>query len=76
MSPDLKSARIYIMPNCQDDEVSQIISLVNEFSYLIKKSIAKTAQLKYTPKLHFVYDKLYDQANKIEDILGNIKGHD
>ncbi|MBT5827597.1 MAG: 30S ribosome-binding factor RbfA [Alphaproteobacteria bacterium] len=72
MSPDLKSARVYILPNTNADDTEQIVDLVNEFSYLIKKSVAKSAKLKYVPRLRFVNDKLFDHANKIENLIGDI----
>lgn len=72
MSPDLKSARVYILPNTNADDAGQIVDLVNEFSYLIKKAVAKSAKLKYVPRLRFVNDKLFDHANKIENLIGDI----
>jgi len=79
MSPDLKLARIYILPSCAKDDVDQVIKLINEFSHIAKKSVAKSAKLKYVPKLHFVFDDLFDEAQKIEDLIGGIRqedGHD
>lgn len=76
MSPDLKSARIYILPNTNINDIAQIISLMNEFSHIIKKTVAKSAKLKYVPKLKFVYDELFERANKIESIIGDINNND
>lgn len=76
MSPDLKSARIYIIPSMASQDVKEMVDLINEFSYLIKKSVAKSAKLKYVPKLKFFYDESFEQANKIEHIIGEINKDD
>lgn len=76
MSPDLKSARIYIIPSMASQDVKEMVGLINEFSYLIKKSVAKSAKLKYVPKLKFFYDESFEQANKIEHIIGEINKDD
>jgi ribosome-binding factor A len=72
MSSDLKNAKIYIIPDCKEDELEDVIKLLNEYSYIFKKSIASKTNLKYMPNLKFFYDDVYNQVNKLENILSNL----
>lgn len=68
MSPDLKNAKIYILPFGADN-VDDCLNILNENRSLIKKHLVGKVVLKFTPELKFIYDDSFDIAAKISDIL-------
>ena len=63
MSPDLKSAKIFIIPlGGKDTEI--VINKLKEFSFVIRKVLSKKIVVKFMPKLFFVNDDSFDYAEK------------
>ena len=68
MSPDLKSARAYVIP-LGGKNTDKIVDILTEFSYLIRKALSKKIDMKFLPKVSFVSDKSFDYAEKIEKLI-------
>ena len=68
MSSDLKSARAYIIP-LGGKETEKTVKTLTEFSYLVRKALSKKLDIKFLPKLHFVGDKSFDYAERIEKLI-------
>ena len=68
MSPDLKNAKAYVIPLGGKDS-EKTVSVLTEFSYLIRKALSKKIEMKFLPKVHFVSDKSFDYAEKIEKLI-------
>ncbi len=68
MSPDLKNARAYIIP-LGGKEIEKTVKILTEFAYLVRKALSKKLDLKFLPKVSFVYDKSFDYAEKIEKLI-------
>ena len=68
MSSDLKSARAYIIP-LGGKEIDKAVKTLTEFSYLVRKALSKKLDIKFPPKLHFVGDKSFDYAERIEKLI-------
>ena len=68
MTPDLKNAKAYIIPLGGKDTESTV-SVLTKFSYLIRKALSKKINMKFLPKVHFVGDKSFDYAEKIEKLI-------
>jgi len=68
MSPDLKNARAYVIP-LGGKNTDKAVSILTEFSYLIRKALSKKVDMKFLPKVHFVSDKSFDYAEKIETLI-------
>ena len=68
MSPDLKNARAYVIPLGGKD-TENVINVLTEFSYLIRKILSKKVDMKFLPKVSFVSDKSFDYAEKIEKLI-------
>ena len=68
MSSDLKSARAYVIP-LGGKEIEKTVNTLTEFSYLVRKALSKKLDIKFLPKLHFVGDKSFDYAEKIEKLI-------
>ena len=68
MSPDLKSARAYVIP-LGGKETKKTVNILTEFSYLVRKALSKKIDMKFLPKLYFVEDKSFDYAERIETLI-------
>ena len=68
MSPDLKNARAYVIPLGGKD-TEKAVSILTEFSHLIRKALAKKIDMKFLPKVSFVGDTSFDYAEKIEKLI-------
>ena len=68
MSPDLKNAKAYVIPLGGKD-TEKTVSILKEFSPLIRKALSKKIDMKFLPKVSFVSDKSFDYAEKIEKLI-------
>ena len=68
MSPDLKTAKIFVMP-LGGKNAEEIIEKLKEFSFVIRKVLSKKIMVKFMPKLFFVNDDSFDYAEKIENLI-------
>ena len=68
MSPDLKTAKIFVMPLGGKD-AEEIVAKLKEFSFVIRKVLSKKIVMKFLPKLFFVKDNSFDYAEKIENLI-------
>ena len=72
VSPDLKNAKVYVMPLGGTNKPDVLNSLNNAMGR-IKKIISSNISLRQTPKLIFKIDETFEYAKKINDILDKIK---
>ena len=72
VSPDLKNAKVYVMPLGGEKKLDVLNSL-NKATGRLKKFISSRISLRQTPRLIFTIDETFEQAKKIYDILGKIK---
>ena len=68
MSPDLKTAKIFVIPLGGKDK-EKVIEKLKEFSFVIRKVLSKKIVMKFLPKLYFVKDDSFDYAEKIENLI-------
>ena len=72
VSPDLKNAKVYIMPLGGINKLDVLNSL-NKLTGRLKKIISNNINLRQTPKLKFKIDETFEYAKNIHDILDKIK---
>ena len=68
MTPDLKNARVYVLP-LGGTKSEEKIKVLKDFSFLIRKVLSKKVDLKFLPKVYFVKDESFDYAEKIEKLI-------
>ena len=68
MSPDLKNAKAYVLP-LGGKNVDKTVSILTEFSYLVRKALSKKLDIKFLPRVYFIGDKSFDYAEKIEKLI-------
>ena len=75
MTPDLKTARVYVIPLGGND-TKETVRILTEFSHLVRKALSKRLDIKFLPKLTFVEDNSFEYAEKIERIIKENKYND
>ena len=75
MTPDLKTARVYVIPLGGID-TKETVSVLTEYSHLVRRALSKRLDIKFLPKLTFVEDNSFEYAEKIEKIIKKNKEHD
>ena len=75
MTPDLKTARVYVIPLGGID-TKEIVRILTEYSHLVRKALSKRLDIKFLPKLTFVEDNSFEYAEKIEKIIKKNKEND
>ena len=68
MTPDLKTARVYVIP-LGGIEMKETVSILTEYSHLVRKALSKKLDIKFLPKLAFVEDNSFEYAEKIERLI-------
>ena len=71
MTPDLKSARIlFTVPDKEMvDDATQALAKASGF---MRSQMAKTAELRYVPKLFFQYDAQLMQAEHLSNLIDQV----
>ena len=75
MTPDLKTARVYVIPLGGED-TKETVRILTEYSHLVRKALSKRLDIKFLPKLTFVEDNSFEYAEKIEKIIKKNKEDD
>ena len=68
MSPDLKTAKAFVLP-LGGKNANEIIDILKEFSFIVRKTLSKKISMKFLPKLFFVKDESFEYAEKIENLI-------
>ena len=75
MTPDLKTARVYVIPLGGED-MKETVNILTEYRHLVRKALSKKLDIKFLPKLTFVEDNSFEYAEKIEKIIKENKIND
>ena len=75
MTPDLKTARVYVIPLGGID-TKETVKILTEYAHLVRKALSKRLDIKFLPKLTFVEDNSFEYAEKIERIIKENKDND
>ena len=75
MTPDLKTARVYVIPLGGAD-MSEIVSILTAHSHLVRKALSKKLDIKFLPKIAFIEDNSFEYAEKIEKLIKKNKDNE
>ena len=70
-SPDLKHARVYVM-SLGGHDMDKVLPALNEETYIFQKEIARNVSLKFTPRVKFVTDDSFANAEHISNLLRGV----
>ena len=68
MSQDLKVAKAFVLP-LGGENAEETVSILKQFSFLIRKVLSKKIVIKFLPKILFAKDESFDYAEKIEKLI-------
>lgn len=71
VSPDLKNATAYV--SALGRGLDEILPALNGEAQAFQKEIAHRLKLRFTPRIRFVADESFEKANRIEEILHELK---
>lgn len=71
VSPDLKRATAYVI-TLGGKGMDEILPALNEAAPYFQKEINRQLNLKFTPRVSFVIDHSFEEAQKIERILDSL----
>jgi ribosome-binding factor A len=72
MSPDLRQARVYVKPLLGHEEEAVLKALRTNTAFL-QREVAQRLGLKFAPRLKFLADESFDEAERIEKLLNDPK---
>ena len=72
VSPDLKNAKVYVMPLGGKNKLDALSSL-KKITGRLKKNISHNINLRQMPTISFKIDETFEYAKNINDILKKIK---
>ena len=68
VGPDLKLARVYIMPLGGRNK-KKVLEGLERATVFLRKNVAERVALKYTPRLVFKVDNAFDSSQHIDEIF-------
>jgi len=71
-APDLKSAKVHVM-TLNGIELEDVLPALNANRHYFQKEINHQLNIKFTPKLHFIEDESFAEAQRIDKLLSTLK---
>ena len=68
VSPDLRNATAFVMPLGGDD-VSEVMEALGRAAPFLRGQISRQIRLKFSPRLSFQYDAVFDEAARVDGLL-------
>lgn len=72
-SPDLRHANVFVSPLGDDSEAgrARLAAALNRAAGFLRGRLGREIDMKFTPQLHFIADKSYDEATAIDRLLAD-----
>ena len=70
LSPDLRSARVFVSTLDQDERTT--LDALERAAPFIRQALARSAALRFTPRLQFVFDRTLATGSRVESLLQEI----
>ena len=73
VSKDLRHARMFFGLLRDREKKAEVLSGLKSATGFIRSKIAKDLKLRFVPTIEFVYDETQDHAQRIEELLRQVK---
>jgi len=73
LSPDGKSARVFIEVEGDEDEARETLAAINAAKGFIRHVLLERLGKRHIPELFFVVDRSDEYGSRIDELLGRIK---
>ena len=74
-SPDLRQARVFVMP-LGGGESAPVIEALRRATPYLRTEVARRVKLRHAPALEFELDRSFDESSHIGDLLNEIAARD
>ena len=74
-SPDLRSAKVYVMP-LGGERAEEAIDALRRAATHLRGEVNRRVRLKFSPSLSFELDRTFENVQRIESLLGAGSGAD
>ena len=68
-SPELDHARVYITTLGDEQDRTEVLAGLASAAPFIRTQLSKRLRMRRVPELHFQYDRMLDEATRIEQLL-------
>lgn len=75
LSPDLKQARVFVMP-LGGSESEEIVEALRRAAPYLRTELAQRIKLKFAPVLTFELDRSFEESRHIDELLNNLVPRD
>lgn len=69
VSPDMRHATAYVMPLGDREHAAEVVGALNHAAAFLSNEVGRRITLKFTPSLHFEIDTVFDEAQRIDNLL-------
>jgi len=73
VSKDLKHARIYFRLLGAAEKKAEVSAGLKSAARFIRAKVARELKLRFVPTMEFVYDETQDEAQRIDELLNQVK---
>ena len=73
VSKDLRRARIYFSLLGGSEKKTEVLAGLKSATGFIRAKVARELKLRFVPTIEFVFDETQDKAQRIEDLLQQVK---
>lgn len=68
-SPELDHAKVYVTTLGDEEQRTEVITGLRSAAPFIRGQLGKRLHMRRVPELHFQYDRVLDEASRIEQLL-------
>ncbi|ALG69002.1 30S ribosome-binding factor RbfA [Beggiatoa leptomitoformis] len=72
VSPDLKSAKVYVSLLANKREPAEVVTLLNQAASGLRHELAQRLTTRVTPKLHFLHDGSVEYAIQLSQLIDSV----
>ena len=76
VTENLRDARVFVTAEGTDEERTAALKALQKAAPYVRRQLGVALNLKYTPELHFVRDTVEESANRVEELLAEMKKDD
>jgi len=74
LSPDGKSARVFIHVDGDDEEAKQSIKAIEAAKGYVRRELLERLGVRHVPELNFILDRSEEIGARIDELLGRARG--
>lgn len=73
LTPDLKLARVYVSTLGPGTEREQSLAGLRRAAPFLRRTLARKAGLRFTPRLEFLFDSTLEDGSRVERLLSDLR---